>query len=58
MKTQAALNRFIFQTPQKYETAKDDVHLCGVFLKIDSETGKTKLIERINFPEFTKEATE
>ena len=58
MKAQAALNRFLFQTPQKYETAKDDVHLCAVFLKLDSETGKTKLIERINFPEFTKEATE
>ena len=58
MKTQAALNRFIFQTPQKYETAINDVHLCAVFLKIDSERGKTKLIERINFPEFTKEAAE
>lgn len=58
MKTQAALNRFIFQTPQKYETAKDDVHLCAVFLKIDSETGKTKLIERINFPEFTREVAD
>ncbi|NNG26234.1 MAG: YmdB family metallophosphoesterase, partial [Ignavibacteriaceae bacterium] len=58
MKAQAALNRFLYQTPQKYEAAKNDVHLCGVFLKIDSETGKTKLIERINFPEFTKEITD
>lgn len=58
MKVQAALNRFLYQTPQKYEAAKNDVHLCGVFLKIDSETGKTKLIERINFPEFTKEITD
>lgn len=54
MKTQAAINRFIFQTPQKYETALDDVHLCGVFLKIDTETGKTIEIERILFPEFVK----
>ena len=58
MKVQAALNRFLYQTPQKYETAKNGVHLCGVFLKLDNETGKTKLIERINFPEFTREAAD
>ena len=58
MKVQAALNRFLYQTPQKYEAAKNDVHLCAVFLKIDSETGKTKLIERINFPEFTRETAD
>lgn len=58
MKIQAALNRFLYQTPQKYEAAKNNVHLCGVFLKIDSETGKARSIERINFPEFTKEIVE
>ncbi len=57
MKTQAALNRFLYQTPQKYESAQDDVHLCGVFLKIDSETGKALEIERILFPEFNKKVT-
>ncbi|MEJ2506828.1 MAG: TIGR00282 family metallophosphoesterase [Ignavibacteriaceae bacterium] len=54
MKAQAALNRFLFQTPQKYETASDNIHLCGVFLKVDTETGKALLIERIFFPEFDK----
>ncbi|HMU43899.1 MAG TPA: TIGR00282 family metallophosphoesterase [Ignavibacteriaceae bacterium] len=54
MKTAAALNRFIFQTPQKYETAENDVHLCGIFASVDQDTGKTKKIERIFFPEFTK----
>ncbi len=54
MKTVAALNRFIFQTPQRYETAVDDVHLCGMFFKINSETGKTVELERITFPEFVK----
>lgn len=54
MKTQAAINRFIYQTPQKYETAENDVHLCGLFLKIDSDSGKTIEIERILFPEFNK----
>jgi hypothetical protein len=54
MKTDAAINRFLYQTPQKYQTATDNVHLCGVFLKIDSETGKTQEIERIFIPEFDK----
>jgi 2',3'-cyclic-nucleotide 2'-phosphodiesterase len=54
MKTQAAVNRFLYQTPQKYETAEHDNHLCGVFLKADSDTGKALEIERILFPEFIK----
>ncbi len=54
MKVQAAINRFIFQTPQKYETAVDDVHLCGIYFKIDTQTGKTVELERILFPEFIK----
>ncbi len=56
MKTQAALNRFIYQTPQKYETANNDVHLCGIFFKIDNESGKTAEIERILFPDFIKKS--
>lgn len=54
MKTQAALNRFILQTPQKYETAQNDVHFCGLYLKTDLETGRTLEIERILFPDFPK----
>ncbi len=54
MKTQAAINRFLYQTPQKYETAQNEVHICGLFFKVDSETGKTTSIERVLFPEFTK----
>jgi len=52
MKSQAAINRFIYQTPQKYETAENNVHLCGVLVKVDASTGKTVAIERILFPEF------
>lgn len=33
MKSTAAVNRFLFATPQKYETAKDNIHLSGLFLK-------------------------
>lgn len=54
MKVTPALNRFLYQTPQKYEAAKEDVHICGVFLKIDMNTGKCVEIERIFFPEFPK----
>jgi 2',3'-cyclic-nucleotide 2'-phosphodiesterase len=57
MKTEAAVNRFLYQTPQKYETAANNVHLAGVFLKVDSTTGKTIEIERIFLPEFDKTAT-
>ena len=54
MKVQAALNRFLYQTPQKYETAKENVHLSAFFVKVDSESGKSLEIERIFFPEFDK----
>lgn len=54
MKTDAAINRFLYQTPQKYQTATDNVHMTGVFLKIDCDTGKTVEIERIFIPEFDK----
>lgn len=54
MKTDAAINRFLYQTPQKYQTAVDNVHLCGVFLKVDAQTGKTVEIERIFIPEFER----
>ncbi|MCX7797304.1 MAG: TIGR00282 family metallophosphoesterase [Melioribacter sp.] len=58
MKTDAAINRFLYQTPQKYQTATDNVHLSGVFLKVDSVTGKTIEIERIFLPEFNKKITQ
>jgi len=56
MKVLPAINRFLYQTPQKYETAEGDPHICGLFLKIDSETGKSVEIERIFFPEFIKKS--
>lgn len=56
MKTEAAVNRFLYQTPQKYQTAENEVHLSGIFAKIDSESGSTKSIERIFIPEFDRES--
>jgi len=58
MKVQAAVNRFIYQTPQKYETAENDSHFCGMFFKIDTESGKTVELERILFPEFITKANQ
>lgn len=58
MKKEAAINRFIFQTPQKYQTATEQVHISAVFIKIDSGNGKAKHIERIFMPEFDKEISE
>ena len=55
MKTEAAVNRFLFQTPQKYQTAQNDVHLSAVFVKVDTATGKAVKIERIFFPNFETE---
>jgi len=54
MKTEAAINRFLYATPQKYQTAFEDVHLSAVVAKVDTETGKAVSIERIFFPEFEK----
>ena len=54
MKVTPAINRFIYQTPQKYETAENDSHLCGMYFKVDQETGKTIELERILFPEFIR----
>ena len=58
MKVLPALNRFLYQTPQKYETAKENVHLCGLFLKVDVETGKTIEVERILFPDLDRKQNE
>lgn len=57
MKKEAAINRFLYQTPQKYQTATDEVHLAALFVKVDDTNGKTKLIERIFIPEFEKSET-
>jgi calcineurin-like phosphoesterase len=54
MVTKTAVDRFLYQTPHKYECAKDDVHLCAMVIKLDLETGKTVHLERVMFPEFTK----
>mgnify|MGYP001339342209 CR=1 FL=1 len=45
-----AIHRFITQTPQPFIIAKDNLHLNGVFLEVDPETGHCIKIERISLP--------
>lgn len=54
MKYEIALKRFILQTPHKFLTATDDIHLAGVFLEVNPNDGKATSIEKIFYPEFQK----
>lgn len=52
MKKDLAIKRFVTQTPHKYETASNDVRLCGMIAEIDVESGKCVRFERLIFPAF------
>jgi len=47
MKKDEAIKRFLTFIPHKFEVAKQDIELQGVFFDIDESTGKCLLIERI-----------
>ena len=47
MKKETSIKRYLFGTPFKHEVAEDDVKFAGVLIEIDTETGKSKKIERI-----------
>ncbi len=49
-----ALKRFTLQTAHKYKLAENDVHLCGVHLLVDSDTGQALKISSFIIPEFEK----
>jgi metallophosphoesterase (TIGR00282 family) len=52
LKKDIAIRRFLHQTPYKYEIASNDIRLCGVYLKVDAETGKALKFESFTFPAF------
>jgi 2',3'-cyclic-nucleotide 2'-phosphodiesterase len=54
MQKEIALKRFLLQTAQKFEMAKDSLKICGVFIRIDKLSGKALEIEPFIFPEFNK----
>lgn len=41
---------FLSQLPQKFEVAKDNVVLQGIFLEVDEATGKARDIRRLRIP--------
>ncbi|MCK4859163.1 MAG: TIGR00282 family metallophosphoesterase [Candidatus Omnitrophica bacterium] len=47
-KKEEVLQRFVVQVPTRFEVADGDVHLCGVVLEIDEQSGKTISIVRVN----------
>lgn len=52
MDKKVAIKRFVTGVHQKYQPADGDNRICGVFSKINTETGKCVLIENVTFPEF------
>ncbi len=47
VRKEASIERFLTQMPNRYETAKENVKLCGVFLEIDEGSGRAASIERL-----------
>ena len=44
----AVIDKFLKQTPARFEVAKGDVRLCGVLIEADAETGRAVSIRRIS----------
>ena len=45
-----AIQRFLTQTPKKFEPAKQNPHLQGVVIEINETTGKSTSITRFDYP--------
>jgi len=50
IRKEIALERLLTQIPWKFDVAKDEIELQGVVIDVDSETGKSKSIQRIKVP--------
>jgi metallophosphoesterase (TIGR00282 family) len=50
IRKEIALERLLTQIPWKFDVAKEEVELQGVVIDVDSETGKSKSIQRIRVP--------
>jgi hypothetical protein len=50
MKKDIAIKRFLRQVPFRFEPAEENVRFCGLVIKIDSDSGKAKNIERVFLP--------
>jgi metallophosphoesterase (TIGR00282 family) len=56
LRTDVALNRHLYQTAHKYESATNDNKICGVTVDIDEESGRALKINNFIFPEFKNSA--
>jgi len=50
LQTDLAIRRFIYQTPVRYRPAESNMRLCAVLVTVDSASGKSTDIQRINLP--------
>ncbi len=48
MKQAKVLERFLFNTPRSFETAKRDIRLCGTLVDADENTGDALAIRRVS----------
>lgn len=47
--SEVVINKFLTSLPQKFDIAEGNEYLNGIIIDLDTETGKTKKIERINW---------
>lgn len=50
MKTEIAIQRFMYATPRKYQLAEENLRLCGAVVAVNLETGKATSIRRVQIP--------
>lgn len=50
MKREAAIKRFMYQTPVRYKPATENLKFCSVLITADRSTGRATGIERIMLP--------
>jgi 2',3'-cyclic-nucleotide 2'-phosphodiesterase len=58
MKKDIAIKRFTKQTPHKFESATEDVHVAAVVVVVDAATGRAESITPLFHPEFQRNASE
>ncbi len=47
---QLALDRFLYQTPNRLEPASGNLRICGAVIEIDESNGRALSIQRLNLP--------
>jgi calcineurin-like phosphoesterase len=50
IRKEIALERLLTQIPWKFDVAKEAIELQGVVIDVDSETGRSRSIQRIKVP--------